>query len=223
MTFEPADLEHAIQCCHNAIAITHLLRRKDSSVMESVGRLAKGSTSVATVRSMTLVQRHAELVYAECLLLKAVVGIIYSGDVRFVRLVSSRASRTDIAMQFIAFVKEALHLRNAYAIYRTLKRYVEQMDEEHGGEDPSVDQDFRSGVCLGNGAISLILSLLPSSVLKITEVFGFAGDREYALSALMLPGQWKPKVPEPGIAPDQEGIRRPGASAQPSRCLFRSR
>ena len=49
-------------------------------MLENVGRLAKGSTSVSSIKSMTLVQRHAELVYAECMLLKAVLGIIYSGD-----------------------------------------------------------------------------------------------------------------------------------------------
>lgn len=148
MTFEPEDLDAAIQCCKDSIMITQLLRKKDHGMMENVGRLAKGSTSVGSIKSMTLVQRHAELIYAECTLLKAVIGIIYSGD-------------------FIAFLKEALNMRNAYSIYRTLAKYVEVADKEYGGEDPAIDQDFRSGVYLGNGLISLILSLLPSAVLKI--------------------------------------------------------
>lgn len=79
-TFEPEDLEAAIQCCKDSIVITQLLRKKDHGLLESVGRIAKGSTSSASIRSMNLVQRHAELIFAECLMLKAVLGIIYSGD-----------------------------------------------------------------------------------------------------------------------------------------------
>ncbi|KAK4050437.1 hypothetical protein OIV83_003507 [Microbotryomycetes sp. JL201] len=189
-TFEPEDLEAAIQCCRDSILIANLLRKKDHGLLENVGRLAKGSTSVNSIRSMTRVQRHAELVFSECTLLKAVLGIIYSGD-------------------FVAFLKEAINMRNAYAIYRTLAAYVDVVDKEYGGEDPAIDNDFRSGVFLGNGMISLILSLLPSAVLKIMTVFGFTGDREYALQTLMRAGLWKPRNPDPGMDPEKEGIRRP--------------
>ncbi|GAA5888776.1 hypothetical protein JCM6882_002847 [Rhodosporidiobolus microsporus] len=181
-TFEPEDLEAAIQCCREATHIAQLLRKKDHGLFERVGSIAKGSTSVHSIKSMTLVQRHAELVYAECTLLKAVLGIIYSGE-------------------FLAFLKEALNMRNAHAIYRTLAKYAEEANE--------VDQDFLSGVRLGNGMISLILSLLPSAVLKIMDVFGFSGDREYALDTLMAAGGWKAGVKEPTIEPEEEGIRRP--------------
>ncbi|GAA6018293.1 hypothetical protein JCM11491_005144 [Sporobolomyces phaffii] len=192
-TFEPEDLEAAIQCCRDSIHITQLLRKKDHGLFERVGSIAKGSTSVNSIRSMTLVQRHAELIFAECTLLKAVLGIIYSGD-------------------FIAFLKEALNMRNAYAIYRTLAAYVEAADASYfgeGTEDPAIDEDFRSGVRLGNGMISLILSLLPSTVLKIMSVFGFSGDREWALSTLMAAGGWEAGRKDPKKDPAKEGIRKP--------------
>lgn len=70
-TFEPNDLEDAIECCRNTISIAQLLRKHDYGLLARVGSIAKGSASVASVRSMTPVQRHAELVYAECTLLKA--------------------------------------------------------------------------------------------------------------------------------------------------------
>lgn len=75
-TFEPEDLESAIQCCKDSILITQLLRKKDHGTLESVGRLVKGSTSVGSIKNMTLVQRHAELIFAECTLLK--VGWVQS-------------------------------------------------------------------------------------------------------------------------------------------------
>lgn len=100
-------------------------------------------------------------------------------------------------------------MRNAYSIYRTLAKYVEQEDIDAGGEGKAnIDEDFRSGVYLGNGLISLILSLLPSTVLKLMEVFGFTGDREYALRTLMRGGQWTTGSKTPGMSPAKEGIRR---------------
>lgn len=74
-------------------------------------------------------------------------------------------------------------MRNAYSTYRTLATFVEEADlvyvsthsrvEGSKAEDPNIDNDFRSGVFLGNGMISLILSMLPGSVLKLMTVFGF--------------------------------------------------
>lgn len=105
-------------------------------------------------------------------------------------------------------------MRNAYFIYRTLAKFVESADEANGGkEDSSIDQDFRSGVFLGNGLISLILSLLPATVLKMMSIFGVEGDREYALNTLMKGGKWKAGVKEPGMPVEMEGIRRQGAFA----------
>ncbi|KAG0662948.1 hypothetical protein C6P46_003036 [Rhodotorula mucilaginosa] len=189
-TFEPDDLEDAIQCCRNTIHIAQLLRKHDYGILARVGSIAKGSASVTSVRTMTVTQRHAELVYSECTLLKAVLSMAYAGD-------------------FIAFLKEALNMRAAHATYRTLAHYVEAADAAYGGEDPTIDQDFRSGVNLGNGMISLILSLLPSTVLKIVEVFGFSGDREAALRMLMKPGGWKAGAETPAITEAEQGIRRP--------------
>lgn len=133
-------------------------------------------------------------------------------------------------------------MRNAYAIFRTLAKFVETADLAYTAlnprrpfsptspsassaspstpssatqellEDPSIDQDFRSGVFFGNGLISMILSLLPSTLLKIMEVFGFTGDREYALATLMKGGKWTAGQKEPGMEPEKEGIRRQSGS-----------
>lgn len=102
---------------------------------------------------MTAVELHAELVYAESLLQKAILGIVYSGD-------------------WLAFITEALSLRSAMGIYRHLATFVEDADAAavargEGPIDKSIDQDFRSGVLLGTGANSLVLSLLPSKVITV--------------------------------------------------------
>ena len=114
------------------------------------------------------------------------MGIIFSGD-------------------FLAFLKEALNLRSAYATYRSLASWLVKAAE--AGE--TADQHLMSGIELGNGAISLILSLLPSKALKIMDVFGYSGDRQYGLTTLLKTGGWTRERAEPLVSAEQEGIRRP--------------
>lgn len=190
MTFEPEDLAKAISYCKDALHMATLLRKQTNTV-SNFGRFVRGTGhGPSTMANMSIVQRHAELIYAESLLLKAVMGILYSGD-------------------FFGFVAEALNMRNAYGIYRSLSKYVEWADERASGpRDESIDEDFRSGVYLGNGLISMILGLLPGKVLKIMEVFGYTGDTKWALKTLARAGEWTNKSDKPGMPVEKEGIRR---------------
>ncbi|KAJ3991899.1 hypothetical protein F5050DRAFT_1580574 [Lentinula boryana] len=152
------------------------------------------TTGVGFIRSMTVVERHAELVYAESLFEKALLGIVYSGD-------------------WLAFIKETLNMRTTIQVYRTLHKYINTLDAEsvaRGGpaEDPSIDAHFRSGVYLGAGMSSLILSLLPNKLLTIIEMFGYKGDRAEALELLGRAGGWSKDSDEPGVSAAQEGVRR---------------
>ncbi|WFD44091.1 hypothetical protein MPSI1_002756 [Malassezia psittaci] len=193
MTFEHQDLATAISHCKDALHIASLLRKK-SSMVSSFGRFCRGAgPSVNWVGTMTPLQQHAELVTAECTLLKAVLSILHSGDL-------------------LAVLSEALHLRSAYGTYYSLLKYLE-WEEKNLGSASNVtrsDNDFRSGVYLGTGCISLLLGLLPSKVLKIMEVFGYGGDVHKGLSILSRAGQWShdPKQVEPGESVEQEGVRR---------------
>jgi len=99
---------------------------------------------------MTDVQRHAELCYQESILMKAMLCILYSGD-------------------WFAFVKEALNLRNANLAYRNMNEFIRQADAAAGGHDKSIDRHFRSGVLFGDGINSLILSMLPGSIMTVSR------------------------------------------------------
>lgn len=193
MTFESEDLAVAISYCKDAMHIAHLLRKPSNSVA-NFGRFVRGTGhSPSAMSGMSIVQRHAELVYAESMLLKAVLGIVYSGD-------------------FFGFVAEALNMRNAYGIYRSLGKYIEHADGKvPNRHDKGIDQDFRSGAMLGNGLISLILGLLPSKVLKIMDVFGYSGDTKEGLSTLMKAGGWssESEKAKSKMSQESEGIRRP--------------
>lgn len=173
MTFEPEDLATAISYCKDAMHIAQLLR-KPSNTVANFGRFVRGSGhSPSAFASMTPVQRHAELVYVEAQLLKSCLGIVYSGD-------------------FFGFVAEALHMRNAYGVYRSLAKYVDTADSKaSGNRDDDIDEDFRSGVYLGSGLITMILGLLPGKILGLMSAFGYEGDTKAGLQTLMRAGGWK--------------------------------
>jgi hypothetical protein len=74
MTFEPEDMSAAIECCRSTMHLCSLLK-KSLGLSESLSKMIRGSSGLHTFNSMTFVERHAELVYGECLLLKALLGI----------------------------------------------------------------------------------------------------------------------------------------------------
>ncbi|KAI3618547.1 hypothetical protein CBS9595_002910 [Malassezia furfur] len=192
MTYEPSDLQVAMKCCKHTMAIADVLRKKPR-------RLARllPTASAPPLQQRTLQEQHAELVYAEATLLRAVLGIVYAGGT-------------------VGFVRQAMALRNAYAIVRDLLRGLEEADaavEEANIQGRTsvkpVDQDLRSGIYLSNGLCQLILSLLPKRLLGLMEKVGFTGDRRQALQLFMRAGGWSQHRRLPGISAETEGVRRP--------------
>lgn len=184
MTFDAEDIGAALEQTKGVAHTSSTLRRPTESVLSKL----RPGASVQRVRHMTVLELHAELVYAETILLKAILGIVGGGD-------------------WLGLIREAFNMRTAHGIYRTLQMYLEEADAN--GFDEDIDMDFRSGVLLGTGTSSLMLSLLPGKVLKIAEVFGYAGNREVALSTLMSAGGWSDESEQPAYNENNEGIRRP--------------
>lgn len=107
-------------------------------------------------------------------------------------------------------------MRTCVQVYRLLARYLEVMDAESvtagtGSQHPDIDNDFRSGVYLGTGVTHLLLSLLPSRISTVMELFGYKGDRREGLETLAKAGGWTPdlSVTDPSISAEEEGVRRP--------------
>ena len=98
-------------------------------------------------------------------------------------------------------------MRATIAIYRQLGQFLDHMDAAYTTSlnsskplcDPSIDSHFRSGVYLGVGLCNLILSLMPSKLLTIVELFGYKGDRKVGLELLMKVGGWSGGSDEPEI------------------------
>ncbi|KAF7342328.1 hypothetical protein MVEN_01821200 [Mycena venus] len=218
MSYADEDLLAAIGHCKQGVLIASQHRKKAPYLASRLAGYVVSSlntTGVGFVRTMTDIERHAELVYAESLFEKALLGIVYSGD-------------------WLAFIKEALNMRTIITIYRTLYKYVQAVDAEYAAEQaasspsspvngvngetkkneriesPAIDAHFRSGVYLGAGMSTLILSLLPARLLNIIELFGYAADRAEALEILGRAGGWgsSEATGEPSIPTSDEGVRR---------------
>ncbi|KAG6826432.1 hypothetical protein H0H93_016509, partial [Arthromyces matolae] len=108
-------------------------------------------------------------------------------------------------------------MRTTLTVYRHLGAFLDEVDAAHGGEDPTIDADFRSGVYLGVGMCNIILSLIPGKLQTLVELLGYHGDRKKGLEILMRVGGWssttldgeKKVAQEPSVPISEEGIRRP--------------
>ncbi|KAH7920441.1 hypothetical protein BV22DRAFT_804226 [Leucogyrophana mollusca] len=197
MSFEDKDLLDAIGHTRHGNTIASQHRKRQSSFTTRLAGYivpSLSTSSVEWIKEMTPVERHAELVFAESLFEKSLLGVVYSGD-------------------WLAFIKEVLNMRTTMNIYRQLGKYLETVDAEaeergEGPEDKSIDIDFRSGVYLGVGMSNLILSLMPGKLLALVELFGYKGDRHLGLQALQKAGGWTKDSHEPAIDREQEGVRR---------------
>lgn len=79
MTFDPADLAAALEICKGTAVLSHSLRKPAGSLASRLSGLVK-SSHVSAIKSMTKLEKHAELVYAETSLMKAVLAIVSGGD-----------------------------------------------------------------------------------------------------------------------------------------------
>ncbi|KAJ7506158.1 hypothetical protein B0H11DRAFT_2186288 [Mycena galericulata] len=216
MSYADEDLLDALGHTKQGVLIASQHRKKAPYFTSRLAGYVVSSlntTGVGFVKTMTDVERHAELVYAESLFEKALLGIVYSGDwLAFIKE-ATKAHESQLSGQVLT----SLNMRTIISIYRTLYKYICAVDAEYAAElaaskangngsapapqskdksasfppeSPAIDVHFRSGVYLGAGMSALIISLLPSRLLSVVELFGYAADRGEALEILGRAGGW---------------------------------
>ncbi|XP_065556695.1 tetratricopeptide repeat protein 39B-like isoform X2 [Artemia franciscana] len=156
MTYQPKDMERASNVLKSAIEVCNAYRRK-TSIAESLGRMVKK----ADYDAYTEEEVHAELAYAECLQLKAV--LTFTED-----------------ETLMSFVKGGMKLRSCFQSYKECWQILQNRDVS---EDKHT-MHFESGVRMGVGAFNLMISMLPAKVLKLLEFIGFSSSRSYGLEEL---------------------------------------
>ncbi|XP_029950130.1 tetratricopeptide repeat protein 39B-like [Salarias fasciatus] len=157
MTFEPKDIDTAMASLRESLQTCEKFRKK-VGLMESIANFwNRQSTDKLTEEEM-----HAELCYAEVLLQKA--------------------SLTFLDESIIGFIKGGMKIRNSYQIYKDCQTMINSLEDKEKQKQTYVH--FTGGVSMGIGSFNLMLSLLPSRVLRLMEFLGFSGDREMGLSEL---------------------------------------
>ncbi|KAL8600738.1 hypothetical protein ACOMHN_057326 [Nucella lapillus] len=161
MTFDPADIERAIIAMKQSIVVSNKLR-KHTSFIGSLSKVASG----VNYDEFTEEEAHAELIYAESLLIRALLTFIQDENL-------------------ISFVKGGLKIRECYKIYKQCNKMLQKRNWERD----SFRIHFESGVRMGIGAFNLMISLLPSKIMKVLEFVGFSGSKRWGLKELMKGSQ----------------------------------
>ncbi|XP_077981156.1 tetratricopeptide repeat protein 39B-like isoform X2 [Glandiceps talaboti] len=125
---------------------------------KKVSRLKWSKTDYNTYSDIEV---HAELCYAECLLQRALLLFIQDENL-------------------VNFVKGGLKIRACYNSYKECRHMI----EKRTWIDDRSKKQFESGVRLGIGTFNLMISMLPTKILKLLEFVGFSGNRELGLSEL---------------------------------------
>lgn len=141
-------------------ACIHLCNRhrRKGSLTESIGKMIRRRN----YDNYSAVEVHAELCYAEALLLKSLLSFIE--DETLVNL-----------------LKAGMKLRTCFNCYKecnNILKFRHWSNEFH-------KIHFESGVHVGIGAFNLMISFLPHRLIKVLEFIGFSGSKELGLSELL--------------------------------------
>ncbi|CAI5442073.1 unnamed protein product [Caenorhabditis angaria] len=150
MTVDKKDMEKAADACKVSCEVIDRFRQKRTISESLFGASAKG-------KKMTDEELHGELCYAQILLIRAILTFFHDDN-------------------FASFIKGALSIRTCYQTYK----YCERLMNEPSiwvDRNRKVREQFESGTRMGLGTFSLMLSTLPSKVLRLLEVVGFSGDK----------------------------------------------
>ncbi|XP_076236050.1 tetratricopeptide repeat protein 39B [Calliopsis andreniformis] len=156
LTFEQKYIEKAAVAVKQCMSVC-LKQRKHVTLTQNIGKMVKKTNYDA----YTIEEVHAELCYAESLLLKSMLTFVEDETL-------------------VSFVKAGLKIRTCFLSYKECLTILNNRKWENDVHKVH----FESGVRTGIGAFNLMISLLPARIIKLLEFIGFSGDKEYGLSEL---------------------------------------
>lgn len=156
LTFRMKHIKAASAALKTCVDVCEQHRRKNT-MYETIGKMVKRPN----YNSYTPMEIHAELCYAEALLLKSILTFVEDETL-------------------VTFLKAGLKIRTCFNSYKECAEILKNRDWT---KDPHKDH-FESGVRMGIGAFNLMISLLPARVIKLLEFMGFGGDKSFGLQEL---------------------------------------
>lgn len=156
LTFEQKHIEKASETLKQCMSVCSK-HRKHVSITQNIGKMVKKINYDAYTNE----EVHAELCYAEFLLLKSMLTFMEDETL-------------------VSFVKAGLKIRTCFLSYKECMTILKT--RKWGNDIHKVH--FESGVRMGIGAFNLMISLLPARIVKLLEFIGFSGNKEYGLAEL---------------------------------------
>lgn len=154
LTFEPHDLQIGMMAAKDALKTCDNFRKKTKMTLSHLVN-RQGITAI------TEEELHAEVCYAECLMLKSFISLIQEESM-------------------LAFLKSGISVGSSYHIYKDCQQVLTQIPDNHS----KAHKHLVGGIKFGLGAFNLMLSLLPPKTLKLLNIIGYSGDREVGLALL---------------------------------------
>ncbi|XP_050314253.1 tetratricopeptide repeat protein 39B-like isoform X2 [Anthonomus grandis grandis] len=156
LTIEPAAIRQASKALKHALVVCNRFRKKNT-IGESLGKMVKKSH----YDQFNEMEAHAELCYAECLLLKSMLTFMEDETLS-------------------SFIKAGIKIRSCFNSYKE----CQQILSKRIWENEQTKLHFESGVKMGIGTFNLMISMLPSKIIKLLEFIGFQGNKEQGLTDL---------------------------------------
>uniref|UniRef100_A0A915ESG9 Uncharacterized protein n=1 Tax=Ditylenchus dipsaci TaxID=166011 RepID=A0A915ESG9_9BILA len=155
MTCDRADMERAMEAARSGSVVIDRFRAR-YSIADSIYRIG------GMQKPLTDEQIHAELCYAEILMSRAILTFFYDESLT-------------------SFIKGAFKIRSCYQsfkeCYRILNCATSWLNNADAARNTEVRRQFECGVRMGIGAFNLMLSALPTKLLRLMEVVGFSGNK----------------------------------------------
>ncbi|KAJ8737169.1 hypothetical protein PYW07_000440 [Mythimna separata] len=156
LTFDHAQINRTLAALKIAINICNQ-HRKNYTFVESIGTMIK-KPNYATYTDL---EAHAELCYAEALMLQAAMTIMDGEDLT-------------------GLIKGTIKVKNCYNSYKECSKILEKKQWE--SEQSRIH--FQSGVRLGVATFNVMISLLPPKIISVLEFVGFSGNKSVGLAEL---------------------------------------
>ncbi|CEF60053.1 Tetratricopeptide-like helical domain and Outer membrane protein, IML2, mitochondrial/Tetratricopeptide repeat protein 39 family and Tetratricopeptide repeat-containing protein [Strongyloides ratti] len=169
MTCERRDLEIASESCKKTLIVIENFRPKNKSLnfFSWIGNQQ---------RLLSDEEIHAELCYAETLMIKAILTFF-------------------IDETLTSFFKGVLKINNCHSIFRNCYKIINE--EEWKNRDILIREQFEAGTRAGIGMFNLIISIMPPKIYKLLEFCGFNGNKTFGMEELLKASEMTKTLRQP--------------------------
>lgn len=180
LTFEGEDMKTASGHLKKCLDICNKNRSKFSLTKDL---LTPFSSTSDYYNKLTDLEAHAELCYAEMLLLKSILTFVEDETLKNL-LVGGMKIRSCYNSYKVSCSHLLLSISNSF-IFNNCQLCAEILKNRKNWDSAESKLHFESGVKMGIGTFNLMISLLPQRVIKLLEFIGFSGNKASGLSDLV--------------------------------------